>query len=588
MERKASKQTRIVLIVLIVFLLASILSLSFAWFTDKKESTSNITFGNILLDVTGASAGENGELKFNITRNEVTTTTNSKVMPGDIVNIDLTVGLKTNSQPAYYLLKLTDKTNKVFENSIYFSDGTVDNSNNLIVYQTDGTTSWEQNDATKTTTKMVGKITNSDKHNISIKAEISRDYEEENSKTEIICDIYAIQQANLTESEAKNYLLAGLNSNVPLEYTEVEYLEATGTQYIDTGYYHNKLTKVVGDFEFTSIPTNNQYIFGAVDTSTSCFGFYRNSGGKWSYQFGDGATHNIGTDVNVDTNRHTVTLDAVNRKLKMISGNSNILDITSGYTITKTSTRPLYLFMRSYSSDGEYAKAKIYGFKIYENDTLVRNFVPCVRNSDNVAGLYEVVSGKFHTNLGTGEFNTGDVVLPNDYTKKDYIQATGAQYIDTGVNISPTVTDWNVGMSIMWTNTSTRQLMGYNTSGAGYFGITNSSNYEIGTVRVGVVPSTTSYDHINWGRSNNKYLLDVNGTKIETGDNTSGNIQLFALRGSYRCSIKMQYCKISENGKLVRNFVPCVRKSDGKAGMYDMVTKNFFVNSGTGADFITN
>ena len=403
MERKASKQTRIALIVLIVFLLASILSLSFAWFTDKKESTSNITFGNILLDVTGASAGENGELKFNITRNEVTTTTNSKVMPGDIVNIDLTVGLKTNSQPAYYLLKLTDKTNKVFENSIYFSDGTVDNSNNLIVYQTDGTTSWEQNDATKTTTKMVGKITNSDKHNISIKAEISRDYEEENSKTEIICDIYAIQQANLTESEAKNYLLAGLNSNVSLEYTEVEYLEATGTQYIDTGYYHNKLTKVVGDFEFTSIPTNNQYIFGAVDTSTSCFGFYRNSGGKWSYQFGDGATHNIGTDVNVDTNRHMVTLDAVNRKLKMISGNSNILDITSGYTITKTSTRPLYLFMRSYSSDGEYAKAKIYGFKIYENDTLIRNFVPCVRNSDNVAGLYEVVSGKFHTNLGTGE-----------------------------------------------------------------------------------------------------------------------------------------------------------------------------------------
>lgn len=576
MERKASKQTRIALIVLIVFLLASILSLSFAWFTDKKESTSNITFGNILLDVTGASAGENGELKFNITRNEVTTTTNSKVMPGDIVNIDLTVGLKTNSQPAYYLLKLTDKTNKVFQNSIYFSDGTVDNSNNLIVYQTDGETSWEQNDETKTTTKMVGKITNSDKHNISIKAEISRDYEEENSKTEIICDIYAIQQANLTESEAKNYLLAGLNSNVPLEYTEVEYLEATGTQYIDTGLKATNKTGIEAEFEV--LTTSSNYLLGTRQGAEFLLTY--SASGHFAFDYKGNSRVAL-----------TKIGDKVLRiKVKKITG--QIVSNVVSHALTESTfetTRNMYICAESGASNAVANGSKrVYSVKIFEDNVLMRNYIPCTRNSDSKPGLYDTVGRKFYTNIGTGEFNTGDIVLPSDYTKKDYIQATGAQYIDTGVNISPTVTDWNVEMSIMWTNTSTRQLMGYNTSGAGYFGITNSSNYEIGTVRVGVVPSTTSYDHINWGRSNNKYLLDVNGTKIETGDNTSGNIQLFALRGSYRCSIKMQYCKISANGKLVRNFVPCVRKSDGKAGMYDMVTKNFFVNSGTGADFITN
>ena len=46
------------------------------------------------------------------------------------------------------------------------------------------------------------------------------------------------------------------------------------------------------------------------------------------------------------------------------------------------------------------------------------------------------------------------------------------------------------------------------------------------------------------------------------------------------------YFKIWDNNKLVRNFVPCYRKKDNKAGMYDTVTKQFFTNSGAG-EFLT-
>lgn len=600
MERKASKQTRIALIVLIVFLLASILSLSFAWFTDKKESTSNITFGNILLDVTGASAGENGKLKFNITRNEVTTTTNSKVMPGDIVNIDLTVGLKTNSQPAYYLLKLTDKTNKVFENSIYFSDGTVDSSNNLIVYQTDGTTSWEQNDATKTTTKMVGKITNSDKHNISIKAEISRDYEEENSKTEIICDIYAIQQANLTESEAKNYLLAGLNSNVPLEYTEVEYLESTGTQYIDTEVKPTNGMKLDLTMALTSTGGDQKF-----------FGSYKNTQGT-GYESQRGLC--LGTlsgnwRVGSGTWQNNTVVATTNKTNLIAQGNTwtiNGTTVTTSEIQTATNENSsFYIFAIRYNGTlNTYGKIKVYNLKFYQGNVLTANFVPCVRNSDNVAGLYETVSGKFHTNLGTGEFNTGDVVLPSDYTKKDYIQATGAQYIDTGyiannntkvdlefetTNISKNQALFCSRQTIYLTNpTYTLFLLSgklrldiekqqYATN----IDIAQDTKYHV-SVEKGIITVGSNTFNVNNQKefsTGQSMLMFISNTGVSSGELTGLGNQGY---------MKMYSFKIYDNNKLVRDFVPCVRKSDGKAGMFDMVTKNFYVNSGTGADFITN
>ena len=40
-------------------------------------------------------------------------------------------------------------------------------------------------------------------------------------------------------------------------------------------------------------------------------------------------------------------------------------------------------------------------------------------------------------------------------------------------------------------------------------------------------------------------------------------------------------CRMLENGVLIRNFVPCYRKSDGKPGMYDLAGKQFYTNIGT-------
>ena len=52
-------------------------------------------------------------------------------------------------------------------------------------------------------------------------------------------------------------------------------------------------------------------------------------------------------------------------------------------------------------------KMKLYSCQVYDNGTLVRDFKPCYRNADKVAGLYDTVSGTFFENQGTGEFLIG-------------------------------------------------------------------------------------------------------------------------------------------------------------------------------------
>jgi len=53
---------------------------------------------------------------------------------------------------------------------------------------------------------------------------------------------------------------------------------------------------------------------------------------------------------------------------------------------------------------------RIYDMKIHYNNTPVRNFVPAKRNSDSKLGMYDLVSGTFFTNSGTGNFIAGPAV----------------------------------------------------------------------------------------------------------------------------------------------------------------------------------
>ena len=54
---------------------------------------------------------------------------------------------------------------------------------------------------------------------------------------------------------------------------------------------------------------------------------------------------------------------------------------------------------------------KLYSFLLYDNEKLIREFIPCYRKSDSVIGLYDIVNDVFYTNSGTGTFSKGANVV---------------------------------------------------------------------------------------------------------------------------------------------------------------------------------
>ena len=58
-------------------------------------------------------------------------------------------------------------------------------------------------------------------------------------------------------------------------------------------------------------------------------------------------------------------------------------------------------------ADNRMMIGKIYACKIWDNEVLIRDLIPCYRISDNVIGLYDIVNDVFYTNSGTGTFSKG-------------------------------------------------------------------------------------------------------------------------------------------------------------------------------------
>lgn len=53
---------------------------------------------------------------------------------------------------------------------------------------------------------------------------------------------------------------------------------------------------------------------------------------------------------------------------------------------------------------------RIKNVRLQRDGELVYNFVPCVRKSDSVIGMYDTVTETFFTNIGTGDFTKGENV----------------------------------------------------------------------------------------------------------------------------------------------------------------------------------
>lgn len=193
---------------------------------------------------------------------------------------------------------------------------------------------------------------------------------------------------------------------LPDGYTQLQYIESHGTEYIDTGFKPNQNTRLVLD---VGKPTSG---YDTADDSQSLFGA-RTAPNDNAYNFfmrSDG-TGNPSLDDYGTTRQNTETQFTYDRAT--IDKNKNVTSINSTtYTHTEQTFAclyTLYIFACN-SSDvaGFMCTVRFYSMRIYSssedgNDLLIRNFIP-VKNPDGEYGLYDLVDGKFYGNSGTGAF----------------------------------------------------------------------------------------------------------------------------------------------------------------------------------------
>ena len=177
-------------------------------------------------------------------------------------------------------------------------------------------------------------------------------------------------------------------SGLPDGYRLLEYVGGSGSQYVITDLYLAS-TDVI-ECEFRNSTTTG---YGAV------YGIFKNGEssalyGNQTYYGYDQSNNKVDTDVHVDTDWHSSRHDFVN-------GTLTIDDTTVTFTPFEfvNSTKNAVLSRYYNNNYGYNWKGFIRKFKVTRNGEVVCNLLPA-KNSNNEAGLYDLVTGDFYTATG--------------------------------------------------------------------------------------------------------------------------------------------------------------------------------------------
>ena len=183
------------------------------------------------------------------------------------------------------------------------------------------------------------------------------------------------------------------DNSLPEGYTEVEYIEMDGTEYVDTGVMLASTDVVETYFKCTNT-TTAMALYGIYKTNENT-SFYAN-GTFYAY---NKTNQKINTDVDVDEEWHLLNHN-------FVQGTVQLDDITRTFTpYTFANTTSCRLGIRlSGSSWGYGFVGQIGSFKIYRNGALLLNYIPAKHGDD--VGFYDTVNQEFLTSE-VGDFVAG-------------------------------------------------------------------------------------------------------------------------------------------------------------------------------------
>ena len=413
----------------------------------------------------------------------------------------------------------------------------------------------------------------------------------------------------------------------------LEYIEATGTQYIDTGVNAETGLKARCDFAWASgtISGNDWSLLDAAIDSTSSDKRNRllmchlyGGGGKPFFGYGVKQRKNPdGSFAFVGGRRYEIVTDMSDtNSLQLVQNGKNTFSATDLETFKTNGIvnlhLNLYVFACNLSGRASWhAQGKLYEMKIFKKNVttgefdLLRHYLPCIKAGR--AGLYDKANGTISYSDGSAEFNPGPVLdKPLDFVK--WIWGNGKQWFDTRVwgkgglksEVDVAVRQYEGDRCILGvrgTDGDTRVYMAYHYNGKFIYGYgklkdsgikvvapANDVSYYMDTRYLIKADLRNGYQSVTISRNGGEptEIVTNASTYVASDMATTNTLYLLAINkhGTATCSSQcvVYGTKIWDGDELLRDFVPVVATNAAGvayAGLYDTVSERIFRQIGT-------
>ena len=210
------------------------------------------------------------------------------------------------------------------------------------------------------------------------------------------------------------------DESLPTGYTRLEYLESTGTQWIDTGVKLNQNSRVKIKYQYLS-----------TSSIARIFGDAHNSSNGWILTTQNGAINTkiqtlYGDEwkpLNYDTESIIPSTNIIEYERKGVNQyvNGELYYTNSSRTFETLNT--VTMFGAYYNTLG-LSSARIYNLSIYtDGNEITRNYIPCL-DRNGTPCMYDTVSKQTFYNEGTGQFQFAvGGELPTGYKHVKYIRS---------------------------------------------------------------------------------------------------------------------------------------------------------------------
>lgn len=410
---------------------------------------------------------------------------------------------------------------------------------------------------------------------------------------------------------AKVFLGDKLVFNKKPYYCEVEYLESTGTQYIDTGLTGNSDTKAELALIISTQATGNVGIFGSRGNSANsnllAVGYGTSA---LAVDFNNSSYSHYRAGISYELDKKYICYTS--KEIRFIK-DENGLVLAENTTLCNDTMSTSNLLLFAETGVASKQQGKMFYAKIWDDNILVRDFTPVLDNNMKPC-MYDKVSGKLFYNKGTGEFIAGDLIQKPTHTEIEYLEGDSVSYINTGVmGDSGLTVEMKVYVPYV---TGTTYFLGASDGTRRFFPIyfegsricnrmgtsTSATRGTEGVLTTGwhhyLIQTSTTKDFVSIrGKENSNYhtvreyvdgeLVYRTGQSLYQGA-TDKDLYLFGINNNGTPVIgntyftdetgylRMAFCKIwNYAGELIRDYIP-VEKSDGVKCLYDKVEGKYY------------